>query len=122
MNRQHHFQVLVFCFALVMVLLRPYAAYRIAGLPDLGKDQGKVNSILQRLIQKKDEHHALADNDLLAVQRSNTNRFLSLTRFLFITQVFFAFTANIRHWLTPSHQIFKSYSNKHYLLFARLQI
>ncbi|SDD35176.1 hypothetical protein SAMN05216464_101497 [Mucilaginibacter pineti] len=121
MNRQRHFQVLVFSFALLVVLLRPYAAYRIARRSDMAKDPVKANSLLQRLIKKKDEHHALADNDLIAVQQPKTGQILPI-RFLFITQLLLALAPASKHFIAITSHIFRPYADKDYLLFAQLRI
>jgi len=67
MIRKNSIHVLLFAFAVTMVLLRPYAAYRISMNPNFAGDPVKVNSLLQRLIKKKDEHHATDYENLEAI-------------------------------------------------------
>jgi hypothetical protein len=61
--------ILIFSFAVLMVLLRPYAAYQISKHADLASDPVKTNNFFQRLIKKRDEHHTVEASKFTVVQQ-----------------------------------------------------
>lgn len=54
--------------AVVMLLLRPFFVYQLTENPNFARDPVAVNSLLQRLIKKKDDHHSAGIGEFLAVQ------------------------------------------------------
>ena len=94
MTSRRFFHILVFTFAVSMVLLRPYAAYQISMRHDTAGDPIKVNSLLQRLIKKKDEHHAFSDENWEAITSAKTADPLPLVVLLsFFQTLAYAFAA-----------------------------
>lgn len=88
MTSRNFIHVLLFAFAVVMVLLRPYAAYRISMNPNFAGDPVKVNSLLQRLIKKKDEHHATGHESLQAIVPAAVLKSLPCVLLLFLSNGF----------------------------------
>jgi hypothetical protein len=96
MTSRNSIHILIFSFAVLMVLLRPYAAYRMSMSCDLAGDPVKVNNLLQRLIKKKEEHHAVADENLEAVIPAKAAKSLPAVLLLFLLQAFAPVSATLK--------------------------
>jgi hypothetical protein len=79
--------LIVFGVALIALLLRPYLAYQLAADQKLTKDPVALNNLLQRLIQKKDEHHKTVDDINEAIIPSVNIRSLPVCIILFVVQL-----------------------------------
>jgi hypothetical protein len=122
MARRNSINVLLLAFAVVMVLLRPYAAYRISMYPNFAGDPVKVNSLLQRLIKKKDEHHATDYENLEAIVPAAAVKSFPCVLMLFLFHAFAFMPLTIkRGW-----QIFKAFQSythpKYYLSFSCIRL
>jgi hypothetical protein len=51
------FHSLFLFFGLLVLLLRPFAVYSLTSQSMMAGDSQKANSLFQRLIKKKDDHH-----------------------------------------------------------------
>lgn len=71
MFKNRNVYLLIFTFAVIALLLRPFLAYQIAARQHLTDNPAAMNSLLQRLIKKKDDHHTKTDEYLAAIQRSD---------------------------------------------------
>ena len=87
MTSRKSIHVLLFAFAVVMVLLRPYAAYRISMNPNIAGDPVKVNNLLQRLIKKKDKYHTIAGESMEAIVPATQIKSIPSVLLLFILQI-----------------------------------
>lgn len=122
MTSRNAIRVFIFSFTVLIVLLRPYAAYQISMRPDIANDPVKVNSLLQRLIKKKDDHHMVIDEAMAAVISPKTARLLPIVLSSFLAGVFallFAVMAGYRKIagvpdICPRH--------KHYLSLLRIRL
>jgi len=63
--------LLIFAFAVIALLLRPFLAYQIAASRHLTANPAAMNSLLQRLIKKKDDHHGKTDEYLAVMQQAD---------------------------------------------------
>lgn len=122
MVKRHNIHLLAFSFAILMVLLRPYAAYRITSQAGFIKDPVKINNMLQRLVKKKDEHHAAVNDDMIIVQNQRTGRMLPFILLLFSPSLLSFIAAGIKCFRAAFSAIFIHSYNKQYLLLARLRI
>jgi|GEM_PF-5602109 len=61
-------KVLVFTLAVIALLLRPSLTYQLAVSQHLSRDPVALNRLLQRLVKKKDDHHAVNAGELSAMQ------------------------------------------------------
>lgn len=68
MRNKQAANVLLFTIAVIALLLRPYFVYQLTENLHITKDPIAVNSLLQRLIKKKDDHHAVNASELLAIR------------------------------------------------------
>lgn len=108
-------RVLIFSFAVLTVLLRPYAAYRISMRPDIAADPVKVNSLLQRLVKKKDDHHTVIDDDRSATLPSKTFRLLPAVLSLFLAKAFVFLLAGSACYRKIDHAFRVCPRHKYYL-------
>src|ERR1700712_2289877 len=88
MISKNSYQILLFSFAVLMVLLRPYTAYRISMRSDIASDPVKINSLLQRLVKKKDDHHiSMADHTEVIVPLKSSVPLITFLVLLLISAV-----------------------------------
>lgn len=114
--------VLIFTFAVLMVLLRPYAAYRISMRADFATNSTKVNSLLQRLIKKKEEHHSSEADHINAVSPSKTIMPLPVLLLLFLASKFIFLLTAVKKY-SKSNTIFQiSPPDKYYLRLSKIQL
>jgi hypothetical protein len=71
MGRSLRMHLTVFTFGVLMLLLRPYCIYQMTA-QDIRTEPARAWSLLQRLVKKKDEHHAEQAFDLFALFHVNT--------------------------------------------------
>jgi hypothetical protein len=114
--------IFIFTFVVLMVLLRPYAAYQISSRADMASNPVKVNNLLQRLVKKRDEHHTAALGDFSAVQPSKSTFVLPVVLTLFYGNVLLlAFTVFKRYRLVDT--VFYAFPFQNYLkLLSKFQI
>jgi hypothetical protein len=122
MTRRNFIHVFFFAFAVLMVLVRPYAAYRISMNPNFSGDPAKVNSLLQRLIKKKDEHHAAEFESLEAIVPEAAAKSFPCGLLLFFFKAFAFMPLIIRGgWQILSD--FQSFTHpKYYLSFSCIRL
>lgn len=63
--------LLIVALGVLMLLLRPFAVYQISLKNHLSPNPGRAHTMLQRMVKKKDEHHA---SDAGAVVMENSGR------------------------------------------------
>lgn len=114
MIRKKSAHILILSVAVLMVLLRPYAAYRLSGSADFVANPIKVNDMQQRLVKKKGGHYGLVERE------TKTTIALPAIRLLFNQKQGFFATGLLKLRInTVFHIIHK---NKPYLLLSRLQV
>jgi len=59
MKNKRTINILIFTLAIIALLLRPFFFYQLTESQNLIKDPVAANTLLQRLIKKKDDHHSL---------------------------------------------------------------
>jgi len=62
MTGKRWIKMIVYAFAVLMILLRPFCAYRLSMNTLLVKDPNRMLSALQRVIKKKDTHAEAAED------------------------------------------------------------
>ncbi len=116
MIRKKALQILILSVAVIMVLLRPYAAYQLSNHADLAADPRKTYDLVQRLIKKKQDHHATIK------RRTKVDIALPVIRLLFnIKQIPFI-TAGFKRQQQITTIFHLTVKNKPYLLLSRLQV
>ncbi len=65
--------VLVYTFAVLMILLRPYCAYQMSTSGSFDKDPDAITRLLQRLIKKKEKHSEDFDEATELIQCAENN-------------------------------------------------
>ncbi|WP_183577831.1 hypothetical protein HDF18_10580 [Mucilaginibacter sp. X5P1] len=68
MRNKRTTNIIVFTIAVIALLLRPFFFYQISLKQNIVKDPVAVNSLLQKLVKKKDDHHALYTGEFSAIQ------------------------------------------------------
>ena len=122
MFNRNSIQVLIFIFAVVMVLLRPYAAYRISMNPNIAGDPVKVNSLLQRLIKKKDKYHTIADESMEAIVPAAAIKSLPSVLLLFIIQLIAFIPFDVKKYRQVTRD-FQNYTRiRYYLSFSCIRL
>jgi hypothetical protein len=122
MTDKKSIQILVFSFAVFMVLLRPYAAYQISKHAGFASDPVKVYDLLQRLIKKRDEHHIIEQSAFTAVRQSKPAPVLPGTYIPGLYKPSLLSLTGPKSYL-QGNTIFRSYpGNKYYKLLSKFQI
>jgi hypothetical protein len=80
MTRKRSLKMIVYAFAVLMILLRPFCAYRLSINTLLVKDPNRMLSALQRVIKKKDTHAEAAED----AAEISTNSEVILLSLLFV--------------------------------------
>lgn len=76
MKNKRLINIFIFTMAIMALLLRPYFAYQLAESRQLSKDPVALNALLQRLVKKKDDHHATFASDQSVIESTqNKTRF-----------------------------------------------
>jgi len=83
------YRIILFSFGVMMILVRPFMAYQLSTTSDFGKDPQRIYNLLQRLVKKKDDHHA-DDNELTAVLTQGEAQLVpaSRTHVAFVKDIF----------------------------------
>ncbi len=68
MKNKRIISILIFTLAVIAVLLRPFVFYHLTEKQDLVKDPVALNSLMQKLVKKKDDRHFLTPGELSAIQ------------------------------------------------------
>jgi hypothetical protein len=68
MKSKRIINIFIFTLAVIAVLLRPFVFYYLTEKQDLAKDPVALNSLLQKLVKKKDDRHFLNPGELGAIQ------------------------------------------------------
>lgn len=87
--------MLIFAFAVFIILLRPYAAYQMSVRAVIAADPVKVNSILQRLIKKKEQHHVSANEEMNAIAQAKIKTVLPVVLRLFLIKSLAVLSVNL---------------------------
>jgi len=75
MKNKRVINIFIFSIAVIMLLLRPYMVYKITENPNLSGNPFAANSLLQRLIKKKDDHHATSIQDYSAIHQTAKRKY-----------------------------------------------
>jgi hypothetical protein len=89
MKNKRTVNVIVFALTVIALLLRPYFAYQLIENQNLTKDPAVVNSLLQRLIKKKDDHHSVSVEDFLAIRCAENKTAPPLRQYTAINKLIF---------------------------------
>jgi hypothetical protein len=115
--------IIIFSIAVLLLLLRPFVVYQIAETPKFSGDPVAANSLLQRLIKKKDDHHSTGIQEYLAFQLADKKKRPLLPRYITLNNVSNrngSFTVSA---ILGQPTIFKVCSpDKYYCLLSKFQI
>lgn len=124
MTEQRSVKMVIYAFAVLMILIRPFCAYRLSMNSLLVKDPARMLGALQRVIKKK-ETHAEAAEDAAEITTENEVviipvLFALLSRFNFSRLISLILGPKINQHLSTIFQV--SPSNHYYCWISRFQI
>lgn len=79
---------MLFALGVFMLLARPFMVYQMCAAGEFSKDPQKVYSLLQRLIKKKDDHHAADTGEAAVLEPAKAKRLEASSFMVLFTRLF----------------------------------
>ena len=124
MTGKRWIKMIIYAFAVLMILLRPFCAYRLSMNTLLVKDPNRMLSALQRMIKKKDTHAEAAEDAAEITANSEVIMlpllFVLLKRLNFSRFLFLRLGNRLSQSFATTFQV--SPTNHYYCWISRFQI
>jgi len=123
MHKKYILNLLIFTFAVMIVLFRPFFVYHLSATPGFPKEPNKVSRLLQALIKKKNDHAADTE-DVIEINGSRKYQPLPLTFSLLFNKALWQLSLLFSlFFLLRRRTVFHvSPSNQYYRLICRFQV